>query len=158
MSDFPPITGELRASMVTALDGDTDEELVYCPTTRFADLCDRIDAIHAGLERMTVDETDDSMQTLTIRPFVRDSDKDGARKVVEEAAEAFSAWETLSQSAVLDGIGFNAHIERHKTDLADELADTITACVNLAHRYGIDLQAALIRVEARNRERGRYDG
>ena len=146
MSDFPPITGELRASMVTAFDGVTDEELVYCPTARFADLCDRIDAIHAGLERMTVDETDDSMQTLTVRPFVRGSDKDVAHKVVEEAAEAFSAWEGI------DKFGMPAYY------LADELADTITACVNLAHRYDIDLQAALIRVEERNRERGRYDG
>ena len=95
---------------------------------------------------MTVDETDDSMQTLTVRPFVRDSDKDGARKVVEEAAEAFSAWEGI------DKFGMPSYY------LADELADTITACVNLAHRYRIDLQAALVRVEERNRERGRYDG
>lgn len=147
MKDYPPITGELRASMTTALDGATDEKLVYCRTARFNDLCDRIDAVHAGLERMTVlDKTDDYMQTLTIRPFVRDSDKDGARKVVEEAAEAFSAWEGI------DKFGMPAYY------LADELADTITACVNLAARYDIDLQAALVRVEEHNRERGRYDG
>lgn len=94
--------------------------------------------------------------TMTVRTFRHGTDKECARKVPEEAAEAFSAWETLSQSAVLDGIGFNAHIERRKTDLADELADTITACANLAARYGLDLQAALDRVERRNRERGRY--
>ena len=147
MSDYPPITGELRAAMIPALDGATDEELMYCPTARFTDLCDRIDAIHAGLERMTVDETDDSMLTLMIHPFVRGSDKDVARKVVEEAAEAFSAWENM------DTYGMPANYY-----LADELADTITACVNLAHRHNIDLQAALVRVEERNRERGRYDG
>lgn len=147
MNDYPPITGELRAAMVPALDGATDEELMYCPTARFADLCDRIDAVHAGLERMAVlDKTDDSMQTLTVRPFVRGSDKDVAHKVVEEAAEAFSAWEDM------DAFGMPANY------LADELADTITACVNLAHRHNIDLQAALVRVEKRNRERGRYDG
>lgn len=95
-------------------------------------------------------------QSLTVRTFRAGSDKEVARKVPEEAAEAYSAWETLSHSAVLDGIGFNAHIERHKTDLADELADCITACCNLAARYGLDLQAAIDRVEARNRERGRY--
>ncbi len=43
-------------------------------------------------------------------------------------------------------------------ELADELADCITACCNLADRYGLDLQAALDRVERKNRERGRYDG
>lgn len=147
MKDYPPITGELRASMTTALDGATDEELVYCPTARFNDLCDRIDAVHAALEHVAVlDKTDDSMQTLTVRPFVRGSDKDVAHKVVEEAAEAFSAWEDIGT------FGMPSYY------LADELADTITACVNLAHRHSIDLQAALIRVEERNRERGRYDG
>ena len=44
------------------------------------------------------------------------------------------------------------------TRLADELADCITACCNLAERYGLDLQDALDRVERKNRERGRYDG
>jgi NTP pyrophosphatase (non-canonical NTP hydrolase) len=43
-----------------------------------------------------------------------------------------------------------------KTWFADEIADCVTACVNLAARYHIDLQAALDRVEKRNRERGRY--
>lgn len=147
MNNYPPITGELRASMTTALDGDTGDEVLYCDKDRFADLCDRIDAVHAGLEHMAVlDKTDDSMQTLTVRPFVRDSDKDVAHKVVEEAAEAFSAWEDIGT------FGMPSYY------LADELADTITACVNLAHRHRIDLQAALVRVEERNRERGRYDG
>lgn len=96
---------------------------------------------------------------LDVKPFRADcTDKEAARKVVEEAAEAFSVWETLSHSAVLDGIGFNPHIERLTAALADELADCITACCNLAERYGIDIQAALDRVERKNRERGRYDG
>lgn len=42
------------------------------------------------------------------------------------------------------------------SQLAYEIADCITACVNLADRYGIDLQAALDAVEKHNRERGRY--
>lgn len=103
-----------------------------------------------------VDEQVNDTTTMTVNTFRHGTDKECARKVPEEAAEAFSAWETLSQSAVLDGIGFNAHIERRKTDLANELADTITACCNLATRYHIDLQAAIDRVELHNRERGRY--
>lgn len=95
---------------------------------------------------------------LDVSTFRHGTDKEVAQKVVEEAAEVFSAWETLSHSAMLDGIGFNSHIERHKATLADELADCITACANLAERYGIDMQAALDRVERKNRERGRYDG
>ena len=95
---------------------------------------------------------------LDVKPFHADcTDKDAAKKVVEEAAEVFSAWETLSHSAVLDGIGFNPHIEWRTAALADELADCITACANLAERYGIDMQAALDRVERKTRERGRYD-
>lgn len=81
--------------------------------------------------------------TMAVRTFRHGTDKECARKVVEEAAEAFSAWE---------------HGSHAETDaLADELADTITACANLAARYGLDLQAALDRVETHNRERGRYE-
>lgn len=98
----------------------------------------------------------DLTTTITVHPFRSGTDKDVARKVVEESAEVFSAWETLSQSAVLDGIGWNPHIERRTAVLAYEIADTITACCNLAARYGLDLQAAIDRVEERNRERGRY--
>lgn len=39
--------------------------------------------------------------------------------------------------------------------LADEIADCIQACVNLAARYGIDLSDAMGRCWERNRERGR---
>lgn len=147
MNDYPPITGELRAAMIPALDGATDEELLYCPTSRFNDECDIIDAVHAGLERMAVlDKTDDSIQTFTVRPFVRDDDAAAAKKPLEEAAEVFGAWQNMERLGM------------HMSYLADEIADTITACVNLAHRHNIDLQAALVRVEERNRERGRYDG
>ena len=94
---------------------------------------------------------------LDVKPFRADcTDKEAALKPLEEAAEVYASWQTLSHSAVLDGIGFNPHIERHEADLADELADCVTACCNLAERYGLDLQAAIDRVERRNIERGRY--
>jgi len=83
--------------------------------------------------------------TITVRCFRHGTDKECARKVPEEAAEAFAEWTMLTQTSL--------PVERR---LADELADTITACCNLAARYGLDLQAALDRVEAHNRERGRY--
>lgn len=133
--------------MTTALDGDTGDEVLYCDKGRFADMCDRIDVVHAALEHVAVlDKTDDSIQTFTVRPFVRDDDAAAAKKPLEEAAEVFGAWQNMERLGM------------HMSYLADELADTITACVNLAHRHHIDLQAALIRVEERNRERGRYDG
>lgn len=97
--------------------------------------------------------------TITVRPFRLGTDKDAARKVVEEAAEAFSAWEGR------DFCGSPSRqcgrcVDSEKCDIyeriADEIADCVTACVNLADRYHIDLQAALDRVEERNRERGRY--
>ena len=94
---------------------------------------------------------------LVVHTFCLGNDRENANKIPEEAAESFSAWETLSHSAVLDSISFNPHIERRIAALADELADCITACVNLADRYGIDLQAALERCEQKNRDRGRYD-
>ena len=72
-------------------------------------------------------------------------------KLLEEAAEAFAAAQEVD--AARDAGMPAVEVEM---DLADELADTITACANLAARYGLDLQAALDRVERHNRERGRY--
>ena len=101
---------------------------------------------------------------LDVKPFRCGTDKEAALKPLEEAAEAYASWQNLD--ALLDYISvvkletphmakyLNADSKRY--DLADELADTITACANLAARYGIDLQDALDRVEQRNRERGRY--
>ena len=87
---------------------------------------------------------------LDVKPFRADcTDKDAARKVVEEAAEAFAEWVIMTDTPLGES-------GDHR--LPDELADCITACCNLAERYGLDMQAALDRVERKNRERGRYDG
>ena len=99
---------------------------------------------------------------LTVSTFSTDcTDKEQAVKVLEEASEAREAWQQLAglrtivpmlvPSKELDDL-----IDSHREILADELADTITACANLAERYGLDLQDALVRVERKNRERGRY--
>lgn len=86
---------------------------------------------------------------LDVKPFRADcTDKEAAKKVVEEAAEAFAEWVIMTDTPLGES-------GDHR--LPDELADCITACCNLAERYGLDLQAALDRVERRNRERGRYD-
>jgi NTP pyrophosphatase (non-canonical NTP hydrolase) len=100
---------------------------------------------------------------LDISTFRADcTDKEQAVKVLEEASEAREAWQQLAglktivpmlvPSEELDDL-----IDSHSEILADEIADCITACANLAKRYGLDLQAAIDRVEARNRERGRYE-
>lgn len=100
---------------------------------------------------------------LTVSTFRADcTDKEQAVKVLEEASEAREAWQQLAglktivpmlvPSKELDDL-----IDSYREILADELADTITACANLADRYGLDLQAALDRVERKNRERGRYE-
>ena len=95
--------------------------------------------------------------TITVRPFRLGTDKEAALKPLEEAAEVFGAWQTLTHGAVLDSMTHQPQItEYRRTRFADEIADCVTACVNLADRYGLDLQAALDCVEGRNRERGRY--
>ncbi len=78
--------------------------------------------------------------TITVRTFRVGTDKECARKLPEEAAEAFSAWEG-----------------GHVGSLADELADVVQAACNLSARYGIDMEDAMRRCEQRNRERGRYE-
>ena len=74
-------------------------------------------------------------------------DKAQALKVVEEAAEVFSAWEQWS--SVRD--------EGVRDILVCELADCVTACANLAAALGVyDLARAVKEAELRNEERGRY--
>lgn len=84
---------------------------------------------------------------LTIHTFKMDSEKETARKIPEEAAEAFAEWVIMTDTE--QGRGGD-----HR--LADEIADCIQACCNLAARHGIDLPSAMARCEARNRARGRY--
>lgn len=79
--------------------------------------------------------------------------KEQALKPLEEASEVREAW------SLLDGmlsIGLDGEHEREM--LLDEIADTITACCNLASALGVtDLTPHLAACEERNRERGRYD-
>lgn len=97
---------------------------------------------------------------LAVHPFRMGTDKEAALKPLEEASEVRAAW------AEIDGCGSPSQCQACEVrdhceapfELADEIADCIQACVNLADRYGIDLGAALARVEAKNRERGRYGG
>ncbi len=96
---------------------------------------------------------------LTVRPFEMGTEKEAALKPLEEASEAYSAWQEI------DGCGSPEQCRNCDLPnpcesifaLADEIADTIQASCNLAARYGIDLQAAMERCERRNRGRGRYE-
>lgn len=93
---------------------------------------------------------------LEINPFRMGADKQAALKPLEEAAEVFGAWQDFQrESQIVSSDGIRNYMF-WKGTFACEIADCITACVNLADRYGIDLQAALDAVEDRNRERGRY--
>lgn len=100
--------------------------------------------------------------SLTIRTFKLGTPKEAALKPLEEAAEVFGAWQRLGETGWGD-------VERIANDglldfegrlklgcFADEIADCIQACANLADRYGVDLDAAMGRCEERNRRRGRY--
>lgn len=92
---------------------------------------------------------------MAVNTFRHGTDKEAARKPSEEATEVYAAWELMGREQA-DQYSSQFNKTLAMMDLADELADTITACANLAARYGLDLQAALDRVERRNRERGRY--
>lgn len=125
---------------------------------------DAIDAIHAALEHENatlLERADPNKVTLQVRPFIRDDDKAAALKPLEEAAEVYGAWEDVRDCKAAPCRTCNCKGLRggcrRKAKLADEIADTITACVNLAQRYGIDLRPALERVERANKNRGRYD-
>lgn len=93
---------------------------------------------------------------LEVKPFRMGTDKEAALKPLEEAAEVFGVWQEYEEFC------HNLYMVEEdvrwmiEEQLENEIADCITACVNLAERHGLDLQTALERVEKHNRERGRY--
>lgn len=105
---------------------------------------------------------------LEVNTFSLGSDKDAALKPLEEAAEVFGAWQRLYDAQTeygyvgVDGDYSNefeafSRYESGRRSLAYEIADCLTALCNLAARFGLDMQEAVVEVERRNRERGRYD-
>ena len=93
--------------------------------------------------------------TITVHPFRMGTDKEAALKPLEEASEVRAAWQEYNRWLSFDVD--DKYREDERINLANEIADCIQASVNLAARYGIDLSAAMLRCEERNRERGRYD-
>lgn len=83
------------------------------------------------------------------------SPKERARKLVEEAAEAFSAWERFDRADAEDDL---AAIDAARREIRQECADVITAaCGLLWSIYGvsIDLELDMDACKRRNEERGR---
>jgi phosphoribosyl-ATP pyrophosphohydrolase len=74
-------------------------------------------------------------------------DKEQAKKILEEAAEAFAAWQAWNDQ--------KWSISR-RAALLDECADVIQAVANMLAAVGVeDFTGDMERCEARNRERGR---
>lgn len=81
-----------------------------------------------------------------------DASKAQALKPLEEAAEVFGAWQEWEH-----GTDEQWSSELLKRFLMGEIADTITACCNLAAALGVtDLTPHLAACEERNRRRGRF--
>jgi len=95
---------------------------------------------------------------LTVHPFEMGTEKEAALKPLEEAAEAFAAFQGIDRCGGPEQCVRCELMEACEApiELADEIADTIQAACNLAARYDIDLGAAMERCEERNRYRGRY--
>ena len=86
------------------------------------------------------------------------TEKEAAKKLPEEAAEAYAAWDEVDDcgSPELCRDCDLPNPCKSILALADEIADVIQASCNLAARYNLDLQAAMERCEQKNRSRGRY--
>lgn len=92
--------------------------------------------------------SDDKSITIKVMPFSNGSANDKAVKILEEASEVRAALQYEGEDSPL---------------LLYELADTITACVNLAFgtwhgNSQYKLQDAIDKVRIGNEERGRYNG
>lgn len=84
---------------------------------------------------------------ICVRPFDMGTDKEAALKPLEEAAEAFGAWQVADRH----GCGIE--------DVAYECCDVIQAACNLMWRVGAtqeDVDAAMDAVVEANESRGRY--
>lgn len=136
---------------------------------------DELEQFTREIERLKGAMRRNGKVSLTIHPFRMGTDKGAALKPLEEAAEVFGAWQAIYTVAPLEiciESGYPLCECEHKSScstfkepssytvrrdiLADEIADCIQACVNLADRYGIDLTAAMGRCEERNFRRGWY--
>lgn len=84
-----------------------------------------------------------------------DAPKAQALKPLEEAAEAFGAWQQCDDYRDCRIASFRDELKR---DLIDECMDVVQAVVNLLDAEGFtqeDVDAAIERCNERNRERGR---
>lgn len=91
--------------------------------------------------------------TFLVRPFPEViDDKAQALKPLEEAAEAFGAWQLLQTAETIS----ESAAEASRLKVVDECADVIQAAVNLAAAMGVeDMSAAMLACYRRNHERGR---
>ena len=87
---------------------------------------------------------------LSVSAFRCGTEREAALKPLEEAAEVYAAWQRWVES------GDTFRDVREYKKLGEELADCVTACVNLADRAGIRLDRELAAVEEKNHARGRY--
>lgn len=114
----------------------------------------------AGRMKGDGEEAEDGVEVGRVRPFPElDADKAQALKPLEEAAEAFGAWQRWVETrSGRDRYRWADDPEPLK-NLLDEMADVIQACVNLAAALGVDdMRPYMEACEKRNRERGRYGG
>lgn len=88
--------------------------------------------------------------TFLVRPFPKVEDsKEQALKPLEEAAEAFGAWQDYDSS-------YGPSRGSYRFKVVDECADVIQAAVNLAAAMGVeDMTEAMLDCYRRNHARGR---
>lgn len=88
-----------------------------------------------------------SEYVICTRPFEMGTDKEAALKPLEEAAEAFNAWQVADRYG--DGVA----------DVIYECCDVIQSACNLMWRVGAtqeDVKIAMDAVAEANESRGRY--
>ena len=112
---------------------------------------------------MTAFTDDDRRSAAVTIPPVRcfahvDTSKAQALKPLEEAAEAFAAWQDYDRTKSW-GDDWDECLANNDSliSLVDECCDVIQATCNLLYALGVtDLTDAMNACERRNRERGRY--
>ena len=140
MSDYKPITGELRKCMI-----DDDRGVCYLSEERFDERCDEIDSVHAQLERENAalkaeldrvrGEWDDWESRLIELP--RDADKlpiHVGDMLAGEKAGGFGLCEPFEVGCIMFG--------RDTIQVND--VHGLTRCVEFAHHYVPDTWERII--------------
>ena len=148
-----------------------DSMAAYVPPKTRASFSGRHGSIRVDSTGVTILPSEPTLKIGDVHPLPNSSldDKEFPKKVLEEAAEVYSAWEDWREADAMDSDEYLNCLRR----LANECGDVIQTCANIVYAVVVkaqeykpdlplwwteyDMRPIMADIEKRNRMRGRYD-